>query len=86
MASIRYRAPWRVVVNGKTDPKGPFASEKQAQAYAGTLVAQGIDKGSIKVTQARSGSWARSHSPAFRPWNTRHTQLGRFRAHPPIGS
>jgi hypothetical protein len=34
MASIRYRAPWRVIVNGKTDPKGPFASEKQAQAYA----------------------------------------------------
>ena len=34
MASIRYRAPWRVIVNGKTDPKGPFASDKQAQAYA----------------------------------------------------
>jgi hypothetical protein len=39
MASIRYRAPWRVIVNGKTDPNGPFASEKQAQAYAAILVA-----------------------------------------------
>jgi len=57
MASIRYRAPWRVIVNGKTDPKGPFASEKQAQAYAATLAAQGIDKDSIKVAQERSGTW-----------------------------
>lgn len=57
MASIRYRAPWRVIVNGKTDPKGPFASEKQAQAYAATLVAQGIDEDEIKVNQERSGTW-----------------------------
>lgn len=57
MASIRYRAPWRVIVNGKTDPKGPFASEKQAQAYAEALVAQGLDEDAIKVNQERSGTW-----------------------------
>jgi hypothetical protein len=57
MASIRKRAPWRVIVNGKDDTNGPFISNKQAEAYKATLVAQGIDKESIKVAQEREGAW-----------------------------
>lgn len=57
MASIRYRAPWRVTVNGEDDPKGPFATNKQAEAHKEALKAQGIDEKSIMVIQARKGTW-----------------------------
>ena len=30
MASIRNRAPWRVIVDGKDDPTGPFNSKVKA--------------------------------------------------------
>ncbi len=57
MASIRKRAPWRVIVNGEDDTHGPFISNKQAEAHKATLVAQGIDEKSIKVVQVREGAW-----------------------------
>ena len=57
MASIRKRAPWRVTVNGVVDREGPFQSQKQAEAHKASLVAQGIDEETIKVTQEREGGW-----------------------------
>ena len=57
MASIRKRAPWRVVTDGKDDPHGPFTSLKEAEARKATLVAQGVDKNLINVVQAREGAW-----------------------------
>jgi hypothetical protein len=57
MASIRYRAPWRVIVNGKDDPKGPFATKTQAKALREALKAQGIDGKSILLIQERKGTW-----------------------------
>lgn len=57
MASIRYRAPWRVMVKGDKQPKGVFVSNNQAEALKKTLMAQGIDEKSIKVVQERQGTW-----------------------------
>lgn len=57
MASIRYRAPWRVIVQGEDQPKGVFATNKQAEAFKETLMAQGIDEKSIRVVQERKGTW-----------------------------
>lgn len=57
MASIRYRVPWRVMVKGDKQPKGVFVSNNQAEALKKTLMAQGIDKKSIKVVQERKGTW-----------------------------
>lgn len=57
MASIRYRAPWRVMVKGEDKPKGIFVTNKQAKALKKTLMAQGIDEKSIRVVQERKGTW-----------------------------
>lgn len=57
MASIRKRAPWRVMVEGDDKPKGVFVTNKQAEALKKTLMAQGIDEKSIRVVQAREGAW-----------------------------
>lgn len=57
MASIRYRAPWRVMVKGDDKPKGVFVSKTQAEALSATLIEQGIDKDSINLVQERKGTW-----------------------------
>lgn len=44
MASIRNRAPWRVVIDGKGDTHGSFISNQQTEARKATLVAQGVDE------------------------------------------
>ncbi|MFZ2297759.1 MAG: hypothetical protein WAV91_05825, partial [Aquabacterium sp.] len=44
-------------VNGVVDREGPFQSQKQAEAHKASLVAQGIDEETIKVTQEREGGW-----------------------------
>lgn len=57
MASIRYRAPWRVMVKGDKAPKGVFVSKTQAEALSATLIKQGIDKESINLVQESKGGW-----------------------------
>ena len=57
MASIRYRAPWRVMVKGDDKPKGVFVSKTQAEALRATLINQGTDKESINLVQERKGTW-----------------------------
>jgi hypothetical protein len=49
MASIRKRAPWRVVISDKDETSGTFTSKVKAEAHKATLVAQGIDEKSIKI-------------------------------------
>lgn len=57
MASIRYRAPWRVMVKGHKAPTGVFVSKTQAEALSATLIKQGIDKDAINLVQERKGTW-----------------------------
>lgn len=57
MASVRYRAPWRVMVNGEKQPRGVFVSKTQAEALSAALIEQGINKDSINLVQERKGGW-----------------------------
>lgn len=55
MASIRYRAPWRVIIKSAPERDTTFSSKKQACAHAQSLIDQGL--GDVSVSQDRSGAW-----------------------------